>query len=75
MTHEELDALPIANGFKQRMLPNGITENYKDTPLFLVRKDDDFIAIGDREGRLWQTGWSHEGVQYKERSILESILR
>jgi hypothetical protein len=75
MTLEQLKALPIANGFKQRMLPNGIIENYRDTPKVLLRKQDDYIAIGDDEGNIWQTGWDIDGVQHKEPSILARILR
>ena len=75
MTLEQLKALPIVNGFKQRMLPNGITENYRDTPVFLARRPEDYIAISDDEGNVWQTGLNIEGVLCKERSFLEGFFR
>ncbi len=68
MTQDELDALPVANDMQyiREMDAKGYTTL---TPTvahwrLLSTKPDDYVAIGDRHGNVWQTGWA-DGVQYK----------
>lgn len=72
MTQDELDALPVnptgPDYIRETDAVTGITTLFPSWPqqkVMLVRGDD-FVAIEDRYGNVWMTGWI-DGVQYKQR--------